>query len=784
MNFDKFQLIGLIRKYRNIFFIILFLVMFYLLIPMPKNIFNSDYSIVITDKNGEILRVFLNTEEQWRFPPDDTKVFSEKLYLSVINFEDRYFYYHPGVNPISIGRALLGNIISGRVKSGASTISMQIIRLAFKKKRNFFNKLIEIFQAIKLEIIYSKEEILRMYLENAPYGGNIIGAGAASLRYFGKSPKNLTWNEAAILAVLPNAPGLISPLQNRGKLVEKKNRLLKRLYDRKIISHDIYKHSSSESVPSKIISFPMIAPHICEYLKNLYGRKKFHIKSSISKEFQLRSEKLIKGHLKYLETLGINNGAVVVTETKSGKVRVYCGSQDFSNYENSGQVDGAIAPRSSGSILKPFLYALAIDERNILEKTLIKDIPTYFGSFSPSNASKFFSGVVTAKEALIKSLNVPAVRLLNYYGLHKFYVFLKKCGLTTLTRFPDEYGLTLILGGAETKLTELVGLYRGLGNYGKFSPLVFTNEDINIGEMSELISPESSFLTLNMLRELKRPGAEYYWEQYQSKTPIAWKTGTSYGQRDAWAVGVSPEWTIGVWIGNFSGKGNPELAGYSCAAPLMFDVFNYLPKKLSGEWFRKENLNFRQVELCNATGFLAGENCVETIRVNAPSGSGIVRLCPYHLSIYVSLDEKMSVCSLCWEQGKYKKIKKSIFPPDVAQFLRERGDIIDSIPAHNKKCISGTESNPIQILYPVNDAKILIPVDFNRKIQNITMRVAHRFRDREIFWYIDGIYKGTTKNKHKMVVDLSEGWHVLEVIDRNANSAKRSFFISFTNGSR
>ncbi|MCK4890035.1 MAG: hypothetical protein KAS97_08890, partial [Candidatus Aminicenantes bacterium] len=395
---------------------------------------------------------------------------------------------------------------------------------------------------------------------------------------------------------------------------------------------------------------------------------------------------------------------------------------------NNGQVDGARAARSSGSILKPFLYALAIDEGAVLEKTILKDIPSYFGSFSPSNASMKFSGVVTVKEALIRSLNVPAVRLLNFYGLHKFYLFLKSSGLTSLVRDPDDYGLTLILGGAETKLTDLVRLYRGLGNYGRFSPLVFSPDYKQRGETRDLITPEASYLTLNMMRELKRPGAEFYWEQYQSKTPIAWKTGTSYGQRDAWSVGVSPEWTIGVWIGNFRGEGNPEIAGYSCAAPLMFDIFNYLPKERSGEWFERDSLNFKQVELCSKTGFLAGENCEDTVVEDAPPGPGVVPLCPYHKSVYVTLDEKYSVCSLCWTEGKYKKVKKLLFPPDVSQFLREKGDIVDSIPPHTKGCSFGSDSNPIQILYPVKNARILIPVDFKRKVQNITIRVAHKFK--------------------------------------------------------
>ncbi|MCK5003888.1 MAG: penicillin-binding protein 1C [Candidatus Aminicenantes bacterium] len=777
------RLFGKLKRYRKIFIALLSLVILYSIIPLPGEMFDVDHSTVITDRNGKLLRAFLNEDEQWHFPDDPDIEFSDKLIKSVINFEDRYFYYHPGVNPVSLFRAIVGNITAGKVKSGASTISMQVIRLSLKKKRTLLNKLIEIFQSMKMEIRYSKKEILRIYLNNAPYGGNIIGANAASLRYFGKAPLHLTWNEAAILAVLPNSPGLISPLLNRDHLIRKKNRLLKKLLNRDIISEDVYRQSSSESVPSGLISFPSVSPHFAEYMKGVYGNKGTLIRATIDKDHQIRIEHLIKEHLKYLSTFGIKNGAVVVAETSSGKVRAYCGSQDFFDYDKNGQVDGARAARSSGSILKPFLYALAIDEGAVLEKTILKDIPSYFGSFSPSNASMKFSGVVTVKEALIRSLNVPAVRLLNFYGLHKFYLFLKSSGVTTLVRDPDDYGLTLILGGAETRLTDLVRIYRGLGNNGRFSPLIFSQDYLERGEARDLITPEASYLTLNMMRELKRPGAEFYWEQYQSKTPIAWKTGTSYGQRDAWSVGVSPDWTIGVWIGNFRGEGNPELAGYSCAAPLMFDIFNYLPKERSGEWFGRDGLNFKQVELCNKTGFLAGENCEDTVVEDAPPGPDVIPLCPYHKSVYVTLDEKFSVCSLCWSEGKYKKIIKLLFPPDVSQFLREKGDIVDSIPPHTKGCSSGSGSNPIQILYPVKNARILIPVDFNRKVQNITIRVAHKFKDKEIFWYIDKTYKGVTKNKHKMIIDLSPGWHMLEVLDSDGNNAKRRFYISFTRSS-
>ncbi len=778
------RFLDFLKKFKKSVFLVVFLILIYNIIPLPDNLFTVDNSVVVTDKDGKILRVFLNKNEQWYFPPDPEVKLSKKLTESIINFEDKYFYYHPGVNPFSLLRAFVGNLTSWKVKSGASTISMQVIRIALKKKRTLFNKIIEIFQALKLEIKYSKKEILKMYVDNAPYGGNIIGITAASLRYFNKTPVDLTWNEAALLAVLPNSPGLISPVLDRDELIRKKNRLLKKMVERGIISEDIYTGSISEDVPSGIVKFPILAPHFAEFLKSKYGNRKKLIRSTINKDFQIRIEGMLKQHLNYLGTVGIKNGSVVVAETGTGKIVAYSGSQDFFNNKLSGQVDGARASRSTGSILKPFLYALAIDEGLILERTLLKDIPSYFGSFSPSNASRIFSGVVTAKEALIRSLNVPAVRLLNRFGLHKFYLFLRRSGLTSLVRNPDDYGLTLILGGAESRLIDLVKMYRGLGNYGRFSPLQYVVDYKEEGVSDELISGEASYLTLQMLKELKRPGAEYYWEQYQRKTPIAWKTGTSYGQRDAWAVGVSPEWTIGVWIGNFTGEGNLELVGSSSAAPLMFDIFNYLPKKKGKEWFDKDNLKFKKVVLCRRTGYVAGDSCEDTIEVDSPISAEVVSVCPYHTTIYVTTDEKFSVCSLCWEDGNYKTVKKLIFPPDVSQFLRNKGDIVDSVPPHKKNCPSGSGSNSIRILYPVKNARILIPVDFNKKVQNITIRVAHKFKKRKIFWYIDKEYKGVTEEKHKKVITLSPGWHHLEVIDSYGNRAGRKFFISFTNHSK
>jgi penicillin-binding protein 1C len=762
------------------------LVVTYLAVPLPDPLFENDYSTVILDQEGNILRAFMNSKQQWYFPPEPGLTVPYKLEQSILFFEDRHFYKHPGVNPFSLLRAMGQFLSSGKVKSGGSTITMQVIRLAFNRKRTVWNKFIEILQALKLERRNSKQEILKMYVSHAPYGGNIVGYHAASYTYFHKKPGELTWSQAATLAVLPNSPGLISPMTNPDKLIMKRNRLLKRLYLEKIIVGETYRLSLIEPLPKKLGTYFNSAPHLAQTLVSKYPVESKIIKTTIIRQHQERVTGLMKNHLDYLKGIGVRNGAALVVETKSGKVRAYVGSQDFFDTRSGGQVDGIHAPRSTGSILKPFLYAMAMDEGVILPRTLIRDIPSYFGSFSPSNANKTYNGVVTAKAALVRSLNIPAVRLLNACGLHSFYLFLNSAGMTTLFRPAEEYGLTLILGGAEATLFDMAQLYCGLGNYGTFKPLriIYWGErdgkDAKDLQWKELLSPGACYLTLQMLRDVKRPGAEFYWDQYQDRYPIAWKTGTSYGQRDAWAVGVTPQWTIAVWVGNFSGEGNSNLSGAKSAAPLLFDIFNSLPKPAEGTWFRRPDRHLVPIEVCLDTGFAAGHDCGKTVFVLSPPSKQPLKVCPFHKRIFVTKNEKHQVCSLCWEPGNYKTVKKLLFPPDIAQYLRESGVVLSALPRHRKTCSGAApvNLNPVRVIYPVPGAKLWIPRDFDGQLQQVTFKAAHSSPDSRVYWYIDNIYKGTTTGKHKITTRLDRGWHRLQLVDEQGHRAQRKLYVS------
>ena len=749
---------------------ILALLLCYFLIPLHLNRFDN-YSVMVLDHEDNILRVFLNSQDQWCLPPLQTEKIPEKLATAVLVYEDRCFLYHPGVNPWSLLRAGYLNMKYGKVVSGGSTITMQVARLLDNNVRTIPQKFWEILQAVKLEIKFSKKQILKMYLDHAPYGRNIIGIRAASLKYFGKEPESLTWSEAATLAVLPNAPGLISPGKQQKQLIAKRNRLLDTLLARKIIDSSTCKLSKMEPVPDQVFTLPMLAPHLSRLAVQSAQFPLVH--TTLEREIQSNAERILARRAEYLQSRGIENISALICHTKTGEIATWCGSQDFGDSRRNGQVDGVLAQRSSGSTLKPFLYALSMDEGILLPQTKLNDVPTYFGAFSPENATKNYDGLVTAHDALIRSLNVPAVRLLYTYGLVEFYASLKAAGISSLFRSPDEYGLTLIIGGSEVTLFDLTGLYCGLGNYGQFGKLRW-QKDESLPDKGRLISPGACYLTLDMMQDVKRPGAEYYWQQYEDSFPLAWKTGTSYGGRDAWALGVSPEWTIGVWVGNFTGEGNPALSGAASAGPILFDLFNMLPKDSDKSWFEIP-AEMKTVKLCAESGYLATENCPDVCEALAPADMKPLKFCPYHQKRFVNDDETYVVCSQCWQEGHYHEKICLEYPPVTAKYLRKRGQTVPGILPHNPACRRLHDNDDLEIIYPTAQSVIYIPKDMGGIKQKVSLQIARRNLQAKVFWYLDGIYLGSTVDADELAIDMMKGVHELFVTDEYGSEAEVSF---------
>ncbi len=746
----------------------------YIIIPFSSPVFKENYSTIVKAGDGSLLHVFINQDEQWYLPPDTMQV-SEKLKEAVVAFEDEAFFQHWGVNFKAIVRAAWQNIRTGHVVSGASTIPMQIARMANPKKRSYFNKLREVIFAIKLSLHHSKEELLKMYLNHAPYGGNVIGYRTAAFKFYDKEARLLTWGEAATLAVLPNAPGMIYPSGSSAPLRAKRDRLLKKMLDKGYITKQNYRLALLEDVPDRFIPFESQAPHLARRLKK-ENLGQWIITTTIDENIQKRCNQLALRYKQIYSSYDINNLSILIADTKTGAIKAYVGSPDFFDSRHNGQVDGVMAARSSGSILKPFLYALSIDEGIVLPESYIRDLPTYFDGFSPRNANREYQGVITARESLVRSLNIPAVRLLNYYGVSEFYSFLKLAGISSLFRSADDYGLPLILGGAEVSMWEMVSMYRGLANNGVFTDNYILQEQPSKLSGTQLISNGSSYLTLDMLKDLKRPGSEYYWERFSSSRPIAWKTGTSFGHKDAWAIGVVPDYTIAVWCGNFNGDGNKNISGAATAGPVLFDILQMLPNQSSSDWFEAHEIDYKPMHVCSLSGFRATEACDEVDTIMVPVEMKPLRSCDYHQFKFVSEDGKHQCCSHCWnEVGKERKAV-TVYPPDIAYYLRKKGQFIEPQLSHYPHCKAYSAGQALKIIYPNLNAQLFLPRDFDGRMQKVICKAGHSNSDAKVYWYLDEQYLGETMNEHKIEVQFRDGRNTLTIIDEHGSKDSQTVF--------
>ena len=719
-----------------------------------EKIFEDRYSVSVLDNNGKIIGVYLNKDEQWHLKSTDK--IPEKLKTAVMVFEDKNFYSHNGVDFSAVIRAVKDNIFEKR-RTGASTITMQAVKMAQPKERSYFNKYLEIVHAFKLEKYYKKDEILKMYLNNAPYGGNIVGYKTASYMYFRKSPKELTWSEAALLAVLPNSPGLMNVEKNREKLIEKRNFLLKKLYEKNFINERQYRISLKEPVPDKRYSFPVLAPHLVRRLVNENKDKKI-IKSTIDSEIQKKTEKAVKDYSEFLKLSGINNTAVLIINNKNYEVTAYAGSQDFYDFKNNGQVDGITAKRSPGSLLKPFLYAKVIDEGIAAPQSKIPDVPLYFSNFSPQNANKKYYGMVEMRDALIKSLNIPFVKLLKDYGEDKFFYFLKDI-LNFEDRNPERYGLSLILGTKEFTMEEIGILYSGLANYGNFKNLKYTEESTE--KERQLLTKGASYLTLTTMRELERPGMEKF---YREKNPVSWKTGTSHGRRDGWAAGITPEWTVVVWTGNFTGEGNPNLTGVYTGGNLLFNIFKFLPKT-EKDFVMPSDLE--KIKVDKETGYRLKYD-VPYKEIFYPKDAKPLKVSPYYKKIFVNKNgEEIDSRDENFNEREEKYIL--VYPLEVVNyFVRENLDVSNIFSEKTAK-------KTIKFIYPKNNLKIIVPKDFDGE-KSLIVKIAN-IKNQELYWYVNKEYAGKSREKERSF-NFKKGEYEITVVSESGETAKINFQVA------
>jgi penicillin-binding protein 1C len=762
---------------------------------LPRPLFNDPTSMVLEDKDGNLLGARIAKDGQWRFPQNDSV--PDKYAQCLIEFEDRHFYHHLGVNPFSLGRAIVQNVKNQRVVSGGSTITMQVIRMARKNKpRSILTKIVEAIMATRLEITHSKRNILSLYASNAPFGGNVVGLEAASWRYFGKNPKLLSWAEAATLAVLPNSPALIHPGRNRQALLAKRNRLLDRLQLRGVADKTTIELAKEEPLPEQPLTLPQLAPHLLDraFLENIFKtNNRSRVRTTLNFEYQKQINRILSIHHNTLVSNGIHNVAALILDIESGQVVAYCGNVEKAGKDRGEDVDVIKSPRSTGSILKPFLYAMAQQEGEILPNSLLTDIPTEIGGYHPENFNETYDGLIPARRALARSLNIPYVRLLNQYGLEKFYHHIKKFGITSFTKSPDHYGLTMILGGGEGTLWEITNAYAAMARTAKHwytfqnkysvndwkpANYIFKNDKnkkSDIQNTPPVLSAGAAWLTLDAMKEVERPDGEGNWELFQSSKTIAWKTGTSFGFRDAWAVGVTPQFAVGIWVGNADGEGRQGLVGIEAAAPVLFDIFNFLPS--AGEWFNPPYDDMVKIEVCKKSGFRASVLCEKDTIWAAKNGIK-AKTCPYHQTIHLDKTEKNQVSSECEQPSNMVHKSWFVVPPLEEYYFKSKNPQYLPPPQYRADCsLSQNKINPMQLIYPKSVTKIYLPIDVDGKLSNAIFRVAHRQATTQIYWHLDNEFVGTSQTFHQLALTPSVGKHVLTLVDQYGNRLEQKFEI-------
>lgn len=765
---------------------------------LPNPLFEAPYSFVLEDRNGLLLGARISKDGQWRFPPPDS--LPDKFIQALITFEDKRFFYHPGVDPVSLVRAFVQNLKGGKIISGGSTLNMQVIRLSRSRKgKSFFQKILEMILATRLELKYSKKEILKIYAAHAPFGGNVVGIEAASWRYFGKKPEHISWAEAAVLAVLPNSPALIHPGRNRNALKAKRDRLLDRLFTAGKIDSLSNVLAKQEPLPESVYNLPNFAPHLMDkaildqYL--IPARKRTaRFRTTIDFHLQRQVNNLMEHHHRILSQNEIHNLAAVILDVEKAEILAYIGNGIGAGEVHHEEVDVVRANRSTGSILKPFLYAAALHEGFILPDALISDVPTQMFGYKPENFLKKYDGAVNAGSALVRSLNVPFVNMLQDFGLEKFHFYLKKLGLKGINKPADHYGLTLVLGGGESSLLDISTAYMGMArtmnqfypNNGwypvnNFKPVGYLKEvtqpekKSRLDKLPPLFSAASIWFTFEAMRKVERPDEEGEWRRFDSSQQIAWKTGTSFGFRDGWAVGVTPGFVVGVWAGNADGEGRPGLTGVKAAAPVLFHLFDLLPHK---SWFNPPYDEMVKIPVCKDSKLRSSPIC--------PSDSVWVPLaglkspaCDFHQLIHLDKNKNWQVNASCEAIERIERVPWFVLPPLEAHYYATSHPNYINPPPFRADCLSFVEEGHqvMQLIYPKYPTSIYVPRDLNGQLSRTVFSVAHNHPETIIYWHLDGQFIGQTQTFHSMELNPEPGKHQLVLVDEQGRRLEQNFAI-------
>ncbi|HYE53237.1 MAG TPA: penicillin-binding protein 1C [Chitinophagaceae bacterium] len=752
-----------IKRYvkRSLVAVIILFVLFLLLnwiFPLPDRI---EYSTIVTDNKGNVIHAFLTRDEQWRMKTT-LKEISPLLRKTIIQKEDKYFYSHPGVNLLAMGRAMFRNALRGKRTSGASTITMQVARALEPKKRTYGNKIIEMFRAFQLEWKYDKDEILQLYLNLLPYGGNIQGVKSASILYFGKNPDHLSLAEITALSIIPNRPSTLVIGKNNDQVVKERNRWLQTFAKEKVFTEKEIQDALQEPLHASRGTVPKLVPHLAYKLKQNGGDI---INTCIRMNEQLKIEKLVQDYARRLSLNNIHNAAVMVVDNQTHEVISYIGSANFYDTTDAGQVNGAASIRQPGSTLKPLVYGLCFDEGLLTPKMVMTDVAVNYSGYAPENYDRNFNGYVTTEFALENSLNIPAVKALRMLGKDRFAQELISCNFKQVRKDRQKLGLSMILGGCGTTLEELTGLYGVFANEGVFvEPRLVRGErevvsgkkangEWRVASGKRVLSRGAAFMVNEILSKINRPDFPLNWQSTEHLPKIAWKTGTSYGRRDAWSIGYNKKYTVGVWVGNFSGRGVPDLSGATIATPLLFRIFNTIDYDSDQEWYTQpDDCELRTV--CPETGLTPADHCtnvvtdyfIPLISSNTP--------CNNIQEIMVTEDEKHAYCKTCAPETGYKKKMYKLITADMQSYFNERNVAYVQIPSHNPNCEKIFKEGAPAITFPVNGSEYLIS---KRDPEPLQLSCQTGNDVQKVYWYINNRFYKSSSAKDKQFFMPDEG---------------------------
>jgi len=695
-------------------------------------------STAVFDRNGQLLRLTLAADDQYRLWIPLEKV-SPEFVAALLLHEDQYFYRHIGVNPTSLVRAATSTYTGG-ARLGGSTITMQLARLMYDlNTRTVRGKLIQIARALQLEACYSKHDILEAHINLMPYGGNVQGVATASLVYFNKPPDRLALAESLSLVLIPQSPMRRGPrVQEPPALLAARERLFERWRSTHPAAASANQYISLPLTYRRIADLPFLAPHFTDQVLANAGDR-HQLETTLDLPLQRITERVLANYVRERGNIGIHNAAALVVDTRDMSVRAMVGSADFQSAAISGQVNGTLAKRSPGSALKPFIYALAIDQGLIHPQTVLKDAPTAFGPFSPENFDGRFVGPITATDALIRSRNIPAVMLSSQLAQPDLFQFLRSAGISRM-RSARHYGLALALGGGEVTMEEAARLYAMLANRGQLADIRYLQDEPHHAG-TRLLSEEASFMTLEMLKSAPRP--EDPFTRRQDRVRTAWKTGTSWGFRDAWTAGVFGPYVLVTWVGNFDGHGNPAFVGVQAAAPLFFRIVDAVAAsdpKLREPIFRQPP-RLARVEVCTASGDLPNSECPQTTQTWYIPGVSPIRTSTIHRRVFVDTRTGLQACPP-FDPKFTRSDVYEFWPTELLQLFAQAGMPRRQPPAATdcqRDIASGT---PPRITSPVLAATYTVRTTRGGE-DPIPLAANADSEVRRLHWFVDDSYIGT-----------------------------------------